>query len=253
MMLGSCTKEIDIDLNSSNPLYVIEANIDDGPGPYLVQITRTVNFSESNIYPPVTGARVVILDETSLILDTLLESNPGQYFTKKTKGIPGHKYKLIINKDNNSFQAVSQMPDKVKLDSLKFNPLALPGANNTFAAVPVYTDPSVEGNCYRFIQSVNGAIDNSYIVGNDNIGNGNVNQRPLISQNISIERGDEVSITMQCIDANVYTYYFTLSQVAGAGPGGGTTPANPPSNLIGSKALGYFSAHTSETMVKYVK
>jgi hypothetical protein len=48
---------------------------------------------------------------------------------------------------------------------------------------------------------------------------------------------------MQCITRETYLYYYTLNQQTGAGPGGGTTPSNPPSNLIGG-ALGLFSAHT---------
>ena len=52
-MLAACTKEIDIDLNSSNPQTVIEGNISDEPGPYIVKISKTVNYSESNNYPPI--------------------------------------------------------------------------------------------------------------------------------------------------------------------------------------------------------
>ena len=51
---------------------------------------------------------------------------------------------------------------------------------------------------------------------------------------------------MQCIDDKVYLFYAALLQLSGGGPGGGVTPANPPSN-ISNGALGYFSAHTVRT------
>ena len=40
-------------------------------------------------------------------------------------------------------------------------------------------------------------------------------------------------------------YWFSLMQQQGNGPGGGTTPSNPPSNFD-NNALGYFSAHTTQ-------
>jgi hypothetical protein len=54
---------------------------------------------------------------------------------------------------------------------------------------------------------------------------------------------DFVSVEMQCISSPTYLYYYSLRQISGAGAGGGTTPSNPPSNIMGG-ALGLFSAHT---------
>jgi hypothetical protein len=80
---------------------------------------------------------------------------------------------------------------------------------------------------------------------NDNLINGNVNQRPLNSNSdsLTVKLNDWVSVEMQSISSPTYLYYYSLRQVSGAGPGGGTTPANPPSNIVGG-ALGIFSAHT---------
>jgi hypothetical protein len=57
---------------------------------------------------------------------------------------------------------------------------------------------------------------------------------------------------MQCITRDTYLYYYTLNQQSGAGPGGGTTPSNPPSNIQGG-ALGIFSAHTKQLRVIAIK
>ena len=54
---------------------------------------------------------------------------------------------------------------------------------------------------------------------------------------MKIEEGNIVQVEMQCIDANSYIYYFTLAQVQGNGPGGGTTPGNAPNGITGG-ALG---------------
>lgn len=54
LLFASCEKEIDLDLNSSSPQIVIEGNISDAPGPYIVKLSKTVNYSELNNYLPVT-------------------------------------------------------------------------------------------------------------------------------------------------------------------------------------------------------
>ena len=58
--LYSCKKVVQIDLNSANPQIVIVGEITDTTGPYGVYITKTVNFSDSNSYPHVSGATVQI-------------------------------------------------------------------------------------------------------------------------------------------------------------------------------------------------
>ncbi len=49
--LFSCTKVINVNLNNANPNIVIEGVISDGAGPYQVQLSQTVNFSDPNIFP----------------------------------------------------------------------------------------------------------------------------------------------------------------------------------------------------------
>ena len=72
----------------------------------------------------------------------------------------------------------------------------------------------------------------------------------LLENDIDIYPADTVKVEMQCIDKPVYTYWFTLMQQSTEGPGGGVTPANPPSNIT-PLTLGYFSAHTSQSIHNY--
>jgi hypothetical protein len=172
---------------------------------------------------------------------------PGHYQTNALTGVQLHTYELLVIAENKTYRASSTMPVKINLDSLRFNPLSLPTAGDALAVVPMFTDPVQVGDNYRFMLTINGVKENTYIISNDNIGNGQPNQRPLFTQNTTIESGDTVAVTMRCIDLSTYTYFFTLSQIAGNGPGGGTTPANPPNNITGEKALGYFAAFTTQT------
>ena len=81
--LFSCTKVINVNLNNANPNIVIEGIVSDAPGPYQVKLTQTVNFSDPNIFPPVTGAIVKITDSILGVTDSLTEAVPGTYVTQK--------------------------------------------------------------------------------------------------------------------------------------------------------------------------
>lgn len=247
LFFASCTKEIDIDLNTSSPQIVIEGSISDASGPYTVKLSKTINFSEANAYPPVSGALVIISDNTG-VTDTLTETVPGLYQTHHLTGTPGNTYTLKVIAEGNQYDAISTMPYKINLDSIQFDLFADPGETGiTYAVVPLFLDPAAFGDNYRFFFSANGIPDKSYQVTNDNIGNGSINQQPFFSDDIKFYAGDTVTVTMLCIDVNTYNYYYTLSQISESGPGGGVAPSNPPSNISGNKALGIFSAYTIQT------
>jgi hypothetical protein len=72
-------------------------------------------------------------------------------------------------------------------------------------------------------------------------------------EDLEIESGDQVVVEMQCIDEQIYTYWRSLEQQYASGnPNDVTTPANPPTNWS-NRALGYFSAHTTQTELVVVR
>jgi len=50
VLLTSCQKVIDVNLNDSDPHYIIEGNVTDQAGPYTVRISRSINFSDLNTF-----------------------------------------------------------------------------------------------------------------------------------------------------------------------------------------------------------
>ena len=241
--LIGCEKEIQLPLDTNQSVLVIDGSITDEAGPYYIRLNKSVGVSEVSDFPAVTNATVVIKDNAGQI-DTLKHEKLGLYKTNKLKGVYGTTYYLEIFVEDKKYTAVSTMPLKVRLDSLRINPFAF---NNEirYSVIPVYTDPVSLGNSYRFVQTINDTLDQTFHVFNDNLNNGKVNQRPLRggSDSLDVKLYDLITVEMQCITRPTYLYYYTLNQQSGAGPGGGTTPSNPPSNIIGG-ALGIFSAHT---------
>ncbi len=150
------------------------------------------------------------------------------------------------------------MPTKVPLDTIDFSLFKDPDQGESYAIIPRYTDPIEIGNNYRFFFTAKGdkeKVDKSYQVNNDDIGNGKVNQQPFFSndEGVAFLKGDTVNVVMLCIDKNTYNYYYTLSQLDGGGPDGGATPTNPPNNIVGNKAVGIFSAYTTQTKTAIIR
>jgi Domain of unknown function (DUF4249) len=243
-ILSSCEKVIDLELDDNSSKVVIEGNITNQAGPYFVKVTKSVNFTETNNYPAITNAIVVVTDNIGQ-RDTLTYASNGAYKTNTLQGIAGRTYNLSVLAEGKTYTAASTMPLKVALDTLKPLSITFGGFTNT-EVIPVFTDPIALGNNYQFLLYRNKLLDKTYNVTNDNVNNGLQNQRPLLSNDFDYEVGDTATVEMRCIDPVVYNYYFTLAQMASNGPGGGTTPSNPPNN-ISNGALGIFSAHTTET------
>lgn len=241
--LASCTKVIHVDLNSAAPKLVVEATINDKPGPYYVVLSRTVNFDQPNQFPAATGATVVITDATAGVTDTLTETSPGRYQTHTINGITGHTYQMTIYADNTTYTSSSTIPAVVPLDSMySENFTAFGGVSKSI--IPVYTDPAGVENFYRFIEVVNGKrLLNNY-VRNDDRTDGLKNTRPLFNDDDDIKTGDTLVLEMQCIDKSVYTYFNSLDESSTGS--GQSTPANPVNNITGG-ALGYFSAYNTQS------
>jgi hypothetical protein len=248
LSLSSCEKVIDLDLNDSEKKYVIEGRVTDQAGGAIVRISQTKNFDENNDFPPVSGA-IVTITETGGPTVTLPESQPGIYESALLTGSSGKTYALSVSIGSNTFTAISAMPRKVALDSIFITDEQL--FTNTRKTVnAVFNDPPGMGDCYRFVQYVNGLRESQVMIRNDDYSDARTIINKLFyftgddDYSGKIESGDAVTIEMLCIDRNIYKYWFSLDRSA-TGISGQATPSNPVSNIQGG-ALGYFSAHTYE-------
>lgn len=241
MLLVSCTKVINVNLNSAAPEIVIEGNVNDGPGPYQVKLTQTVNFSDPNFFPPVTGATVQITDVTAGYTDSLTEGVPGTYTTNNLlRGVPGHQYQLYVLSNGQTYTASSTMPLPVTLDSVSFYSSSIFGETRTNAVVN-YQDPAGIANYYTYTEYVNDRqIDRTFVF-SDRLSDGKYVHVQLFNDS-TINPGDKVKVEMHCVDNPVWQYFNTLGQAKGNNSQS-ITPANPVSN-ISNNALGYFSAQT---------
>jgi len=242
----SCKKVIQVDLNSAAPQIVIEGEITNASTSYQVTITKTVNFSAGNSFPPVTGAMVLITDSNTAKSFNMAEGSPGVYTTGALQGQPTHTYLLSVTAGSQSYEASSTMPATVPLDSISFVENFDLNNKRGLDAVVNFQDPPGLGNYYRFVETVNGRQLPDIFVFEDRLSDGKYIRQTMYNDTSILHVGDALKVDMYCVDKPIYSYFFSLFQVTGNNGFQSASPANPNSN-ISNGALGYFSAHTVST------
>lgn len=238
IVFASCQEVIDIELNDQDAAIVIEGNITDQAGPYTVLISKSVNFSDPNVFPGVSGAFVVISDDAGNA-DTLVETSAGVYVASNIQGIPGRTYTIHVVAEGKTYTAQSSMPNAITLDSLVVEESG--GFGGPYI-IPQWQDPAGTGNHYRCIEYVNNERVGAFLY-DDVFADGLVNGQPLLNFETELEAGDTVLVEFHCIDAANYLYFYSMEQTANNNT---AAPANPESNFDNG-ALGYFNAHTVST------
>ncbi|MFC0776098.1 DUF4249 domain-containing protein [Terrimonas alba] len=249
-LLSSCQKVIEIDTRNAEEKYVVEGVVTDEADKSFVKLSTTKNITENNDFPPVTGATVLINDNSGNNI-ILSETSPGTYTAPALVGSPGKTYSLDVTVNGEKFTATSTMPQKINLDTLFISDEILFGETRKLANI-AYQDPAGKGQCYRYVQYVNGKKNKPIFVNNDDYSDGKYVQSKLWylvdedeNPEEEIKSGDTLTIDMLCIDPAVYKYWYSVFQSA-TGSSQSASPANPVTNIKGG-ALGYFSAHTLQT------
>jgi hypothetical protein len=243
--LYGCKKVIQVNLNDAAPQLIITGEVINGPGPFMVTLSQTVNFSADNVFPPFSGAQILITDSQAVLTDTLTETTPGLYLTKGLQGKPGDAYRLTVTASGKVYTALSIMPLPVALDSVTL--IENSGFNNkVYNPVVNFQDPPGVPNYYQFSEIVNGRVINNIFIFDDRLSDGKYIRQPLFNDSAYIQPGNILNIGMYCIDKNVYNYFNTLQNATGNGFQS-VAPSNPTTN-ISNGALGYFSAHTESRL-----
>ncbi len=251
-IFAGCEKIVELKYKSNQSRIVIEGNITNEPGPWFVKISRSIGLSDTGRYPTINNASVSVTDNAGNS-EVLTSLGNGLYRGTNIQGIPGRIYTLIVNAEGNTYTARSTMPVRVPFDSVKVTKVQNLGEIE-YSLVPKFTDPAATGNNYHFILAVNGNRYKQHLLLNDELKNGVENslRLELNDNEVKLKQGDSIELKMQCIDKTAALYYTTLILMVDSGPGGATTPNNPPGNFSHG-ALGLFSAHTTETRTTVVQ
>jgi hypothetical protein len=240
----SCSEVIELDIINIEPQIVIEGSVGTNGDSTEIKISKSVNLYADNTFPTVSNAIVIVSDNLGN-RDTLGETIAGTYKSNHIFGQSGITYNLEVQTENKLLSAVSTIPNQVNFDSLIIieNTSTIGGApeNIRYQVFVVFQDPPNEKNYYRFVEYVNGVQKSRIYISDDRLTNGLTNVLKLRNSR-KYSSGNLVTFEMQSIDKAIYDYFNSFENLNG-GPQSSSTPANPYTNIIGSK-LGYFSAHT---------
>jgi len=159
LLVLSCVTEYQPDVVKLPPALVVEGQITDQPGPYIVKLTRTADYSYKAINLLETGA-VVTIEDNQGNRETLREQAPGGTYQTRAdgiRGVAGRSYKIVIQTRSGTRyeslpEVITAAPPILKLYSEYRNEFV----PNTFVRKQgwdVYLDtkdPETTGNYYRW-------------------------------------------------------------------------------------------------------
>jgi hypothetical protein len=244
VILSSCEKVLDLNLDQTAPKIVIEGILTNLNTNHVVSVSHTKNFDEDNMRAVVSGAVISVTDENGQRIIFTEQGKTGNYYSSRFRGVPGRRYTMTVTTNGQTYTATSRMPFPVPIRSLTQVELSFFGETRKLVEVN-YLDPANIENFYYTKLYVNNIKRGSLDISSDRFNDGKAVKNATFVSDPDLETGDKVKIQLLTVDESVFKYLFSLSQITGNG-GPPTTPANPTSNF-NNGAVGYFSASTLST------
>ncbi|MEK9614139.1 MAG: DUF4249 domain-containing protein [Flavobacteriaceae bacterium] len=244
-----CEDPIDVTVNDSDPLLVVEGTINWIKETLQTEQEITLSlsssyFSEQRI--PANGATVFVSDSKNVIYQFQEKENSGIYFPIDT--LPyrvNEKFTLSIEYKNELYSAEESLQPVVSIDSIRQETIDFFGREALqFEAYSL--DPEGEKN-YSFFEFTSERLDApEYNVYRDDFNDGGSYYGFLLDRDF--ETGDQIRIRQYGLSNIGYNYWYLLilqnTQQGGGGPFQ-TPPVNLNGNLINQadnqkNPLGYF-------------
>lgn len=239
LLTSACRKDIHLDLRDASGLVVIEGNINNGPGPYYVGISKSVTFYDSNTVIPVLNAKLILTDDAGG-RDSLTDTGlPGLYQTHTITGTVGRTYHLSVNAEGKQYDASSTLNPPVQVDSIGVQIFGFQG-KTYWVPYGIFKDPAGISNYYKAFLYQNGHKQSKTTPINDQLNDG-LTIQAYVSPDFFINVNDTIQMELDAVDKPIYEYFNTLNESTLNGLS--AAPANPVSNFS-NNALGYFCAYS---------
>jgi hypothetical protein len=273
MLFTSCEDVIDVKLNEENlNLFGVEASITTRDEP-TVFLYKTLKVNQDKAYPGVSGASVVISDNTSQANKiTLVEdaAKKGSYTVPKNlsfKGVAGRQYTLTIQSEGVTLIGKDKLNAVEPIDSIQVSPSAR--GDKRFLGVYSYgKEPKGLGNYYKWDVFVNDTLlykANQMAIASDEFVDGNYISKLEIFTDFyeaskeatdrKIKLNDTIYVKQTSISEFDYTFYFQMINQSSTGSLFSVPPANIKSNFTssdGKPVLGLFTARDVSVSNKVV-
>jgi hypothetical protein len=247
---AACVDPVSPDVSRSDRI-VVDGLVTDGPGPHTVELRRAAAYEQSldAIEYGITGAQVIIRDDTGGEVRLGTTIKPGRYRTKKGElvGRPGRTYTLHVElPDGRRFRSTPEtMPVSPGIRDLQ----AVGGSSGITVFVST-TDSAGVSNLFRWkldnafaLPAMRGSqwyVDRSaaskIAVGNDVLYDGGTIRNELFSipqSSSKLIKSYSVIVRQRSLTRNGYDFWKTVRQQK---ENQGTTFSNPPSRIPGNVA-----------------
>jgi len=246
LLLTSCEEVITINLNSANPVVVVEGNITANQV-CTVKLSYTSDYFNNDTTKLIENA-IVTLTDSKGESEILTNTGNGNYSGKSILGDYKTQYKMDIKIGDEDFTAASYLPSPVSFNRLFFEKSTAerfnPQNNRTTYNMNLWINDDINSTNYYIltIRKNSQTGDGRYLLFKDNY----LSETGVISYapgRRSFALGDTVNVKIYSVDQETYLYYTQLNDVSGGRMGESSTPYNPKSNF-GTNVMGYFMAQS---------
>lgn len=251
-LLYSCQEVIELDLNSSNPVVVVDGEISLGKSA-SIQLSYTSDYFTSEAQQTINDA-LVTLTSSSGEVEVLKYTQNGRYVGTEIIGQENTTYELQVELADKNFVGTSSIMSDFSITQLNIIESIINkpsfGKNGTSDSMKynvelVFTDDSNQENNYLLQVLKNGEVgefQNLLITDQQFARNGLITYNPMMYQ---FSMGDTAQFRLISIDKETYQFYNQLADVSGSSGMqsmmNSGTPYNPSSNM-GDDVVGYFAA-----------
>ena len=242
LVLFSCEKEIQLDLDESAPLFVVEGIVQDDLGDNFVLLSKTRPYNDNGKVEKISNASVQITDDLGGIYN-LYETIPGHYTDSTLLGVSGRTYELTVNIDGEIITAKSFMNPRTEIDSITYEeiPIKDPNEEKEYSILCYFTDSLNFKNYYRIKAFLGDEQKDGFVNWSDDAIDGVSTGLPVF--NVTYLAGENARIQLLSVDETNFRYFTAVYSSQG-----GEVPGNPITNLSGDKSVGYFGAYAKSEM-----
>ena len=236
LTLTACEKKLDFEYHDIEPLTVIEGELTSVGA--KIGISLTTPMDEPMDRSRLTDACVTITD-LSDGSDRILTADADGYFSDQTPGIPGHRYRLTVVRDGNTYSMETMMYAATEIVDAEFNWISMPYDKVAVFQARYLDNPADTGDCYWVKLYRNGEIY-SWQEQDDRTASDGINTFfSMTSRRDTDEEddddvlfeGDVMTVTVIPISREMHDYLEALQN-----------DSNGPCLFSGPRVLGYFLA-----------
>jgi hypothetical protein len=166
LAVAACETVINPELNSAEPLLVVDAWVNNKPGAQTIILSLSQSYFDNTLPPPVSNATVSVVENGSKTYTFTEEQSRKGYYTWKPTGTEvfggvGNNYKLTIQVNGEVYEATSKMGAVPPVDSIVYEKNEPDQANPDFYRAQFYAKDLIgRGDTYWIKTYKNGILLN---------------------------------------------------------------------------------------------